>query len=402
MATTTGPPIQQSDINKVLQQLRLNHHENAFQENGIATIADMKLLSAEDIREIGVTILGERNRLKKWIADHREEIAEAIVVHQEENLKATINAKVLDEPSLTMYRTLFAFFDADNNGTIALGEFAASLKFLQVSENDVEISRLFQEADRDHSGAIDFDEFVEVMQRSHTHDPSMARLVGTLKVIKSVSVDSGIDLTEYFNADLVEGEMTKLTKSLSDYADNIVYTVPIHDDCTSVACHCVFNFVYGHDKLVELAARAMVREWWKTCTEELVGLDASEEQVVQDTMRTFICIVHQYCHINRRDAGRKELINVRFAAFVLASNRSVSRAARPKQEEPQVSHVAVPNAHPIPQVSHVAVSNAHPIHQVSHVAVPNARPIRQAMAAEIGKQIGKQAVLAIFSVLFSS
>lgn len=56
-----------SQVDQVLLELGLQQYANSFKENSIETVHDLKLLSTQDLKEIGLVKIGERNRLKSWI-----------------------------------------------------------------------------------------------------------------------------------------------------------------------------------------------------------------------------------------------------------------------------------------------------------------------------------------------
>ena len=53
-------------VSVVLAKIRLSHHGDLLLEHGIETAEDLKDLSKEQAQEIGVTKVGELNRLKRW------------------------------------------------------------------------------------------------------------------------------------------------------------------------------------------------------------------------------------------------------------------------------------------------------------------------------------------------
>eukprot|EP00957_Ditylum_brightwellii_P134957 10289826-Ditylum_brightwellii.AAC.1 len=51
------------EVHAILSHLNLLNHEEAFRENGIETWDDIALLTREDLSELGIVKIGERNRL---------------------------------------------------------------------------------------------------------------------------------------------------------------------------------------------------------------------------------------------------------------------------------------------------------------------------------------------------
>lgn len=58
-----------NSIEGLLQSLDLGRHSDSFRDNGITKIEDAELLSKQDIVDLGVDRIGERNRLLKWVAE---------------------------------------------------------------------------------------------------------------------------------------------------------------------------------------------------------------------------------------------------------------------------------------------------------------------------------------------
>uniref|UniRef100_A0A6U3Q6A7 SAM domain-containing protein n=1 Tax=Ditylum brightwellii TaxID=49249 RepID=A0A6U3Q6A7_9STRA len=52
---------------QILQSLSLSHHANTFDEHGIESSEDVRLLSREDLSALGVVKIGEQNRICAWI-----------------------------------------------------------------------------------------------------------------------------------------------------------------------------------------------------------------------------------------------------------------------------------------------------------------------------------------------
>ena len=54
------------EVSVILAESRISHHGDLFLEHGIEMADDLKDLSTEQAQEIGVTKIGDLNRLKKW------------------------------------------------------------------------------------------------------------------------------------------------------------------------------------------------------------------------------------------------------------------------------------------------------------------------------------------------
>ncbi|KAJ9602693.1 hypothetical protein H2200_012887 [Cladophialophora chaetospira] len=74
----------------------------------------------------------------------------------------TTNAKLSDE-ELQAFKDVFALFDKDGSGTITAQELGEIMKSLGQNPSDSELQDMINEVDVDHSGAIDFDEFIKMM-----------------------------------------------------------------------------------------------------------------------------------------------------------------------------------------------------------------------------------------------
>ncbi len=74
-------------------------------------------------------------------------------------------------PELARFRAAFDLFDADGSGEISVSELRLVLKSLGKSATDQELARLIKEHDKDHSGKMEFDEFVDFV-RSELSDLS--------------------------------------------------------------------------------------------------------------------------------------------------------------------------------------------------------------------------------------
>ena len=57
----------------------------------------------------------------------------------------------------------FKIFDDNGNGTLESDEFVKAIKDYGVDIEEIDIQNLFKTMDLDHSGAIDFNEFLRVI-----------------------------------------------------------------------------------------------------------------------------------------------------------------------------------------------------------------------------------------------
>eukprot|EP00515_Schizochytrium_aggregatum_P004381 CAMPEP_0202049240 /NCGR_PEP_ID=MMETSP0963-20130614/3254_1 /ASSEMBLY_ACC=CAM_ASM_000494 /TAXON_ID=4773 /ORGANISM="Schizochytrium aggregatum, Strain ATCC28209" /LENGTH=167 /DNA_ID=CAMNT_0048614233 /DNA_START=180 /DNA_END=683 /DNA_ORIENTATION=- len=70
----------------------------------------------------------------------------------------------LSQEQIEHYREAYSIFDKDNDGAVSLEELSHVLRCLGMNASDTEARRLFLEIDEDHSGKIDFKEFLVLMQ----------------------------------------------------------------------------------------------------------------------------------------------------------------------------------------------------------------------------------------------
>ncbi|KAL2443965.1 Calmodulin [Exophiala dermatitidis] len=67
------------------------------------------------------------------------------------------------EEEIKAYRDVFALFDKDGSGTITAQELGEIMRSLGQNPSDSELQDMINEVDIDHSGSIDFDEFLKMM-----------------------------------------------------------------------------------------------------------------------------------------------------------------------------------------------------------------------------------------------
>jgi len=74
-----------------------------------------------------------------------------------------IQAVQLSNAQLADLKTAFRMFDQDGNGKIDLKELEAVTKALCQPQTKVQLEKMLAKADKDKSGAIEFNEFVQMM-----------------------------------------------------------------------------------------------------------------------------------------------------------------------------------------------------------------------------------------------
>ena len=61
-------PTPASDRERILQRLRLSHYGDSFSVHSIHSPSDMRMLTEDQMKELGIWKIGERNRLMTWIS----------------------------------------------------------------------------------------------------------------------------------------------------------------------------------------------------------------------------------------------------------------------------------------------------------------------------------------------
>ncbi|KAJ2878380.1 hypothetical protein IWW38_006335, partial [Coemansia aciculifera] len=84
-------------------------------------------------------------------------------------VRPPVSKKTLTEEQLAEFREAFKLFDKDGDQTITAKELGEVLRSLDQAPTEAELLDMINEVDADGNGTIDFEEFVELMQR-HTSD----------------------------------------------------------------------------------------------------------------------------------------------------------------------------------------------------------------------------------------
>ncbi|XP_060186793.1 caltractin-like isoform X1 [Lycium barbarum] len=80
-------------------------------------------------------------------------------------------------------REAFDLFDTDNSGTIDAKELNVAMRALGFEASEEEINRMIAEVDKDGSGAIDFDEFVHMMNAKFGERDTKEELMKAFQII---------------------------------------------------------------------------------------------------------------------------------------------------------------------------------------------------------------------------
>ncbi|CAO3639510.1 unnamed protein product [Mucor fragilis] len=76
----------------------------------------------------------------------------------------------ISEEEMNSLKQAFALYDTNHNGAIDLQQFAEILKSLNIETNDDKLDVILKKVDKNHDGEIDFDEFVSAMTHLLTQD----------------------------------------------------------------------------------------------------------------------------------------------------------------------------------------------------------------------------------------
>ncbi|KIM43684.1 hypothetical protein M413DRAFT_443591 [Hebeloma cylindrosporum] len=72
------------------------------------------------------------------------------------------------EEKIASYKETFDLFDKDQNGTISTSELGSIMRAVGHNQTEQDLEDILKEIDKDNSGAVEFDEFVELMGRTFT------------------------------------------------------------------------------------------------------------------------------------------------------------------------------------------------------------------------------------------
>lgn len=86
-------------MSQILQELRLSAYEKNFRDEEIKTLEDLRNLSLDDIKEIGVTKVGDRNRLLQWINTQNSQPVVEVDANNGDSSNASITTTVVQQES---------------------------------------------------------------------------------------------------------------------------------------------------------------------------------------------------------------------------------------------------------------------------------------------------------------
>ncbi len=84
---------------------------------------------------------------------------------------------------LKEYRDAFELFDKDKDGTITAKELANVMKSLNQDPSEQELNEMIAEVDIDGNGHIDFEEFVNLMNRRSKETDAEEEVINAFKVL---------------------------------------------------------------------------------------------------------------------------------------------------------------------------------------------------------------------------
>ena len=89
----------------------------------------------------------------------------------------------IPDSRLKDFRNAFELFDKDKDGTITVKELANVMKTLNQDPSEHELAEMINEVDIDGNGAIDFDEFVQLMNRRCKETDAEEEVINAFKVL---------------------------------------------------------------------------------------------------------------------------------------------------------------------------------------------------------------------------
>ncbi|CAK9181242.1 unnamed protein product [Ilex paraguariensis] len=98
------------------------------------------------------------------------------------------------QPNMDEMKLVFAKFDSDKDGKLSKGEYKAILRALGKGSTTREVEKIFEVADLDGDGFIDFKEFLEVHKRVTTMDIRSAFRIFDLDGDGKITVEEVFEL----------------------------------------------------------------------------------------------------------------------------------------------------------------------------------------------------------------
>jgi calmodulin len=118
-------------------------------------------------------------------------------------------AQELTEAQIAEFKASFKLFDKNDDGVICSNELGAVMTSLGQNPTPAEVEVMIKEADADHSGTINFPEFLNLMLRKMKDN-------GTEKKIREAFKVFDIDKSGFISAAEIRQVMSNLGQKLSD------------------------------------------------------------------------------------------------------------------------------------------------------------------------------------------
>ncbi|KAK6171162.1 hypothetical protein SNE40_019410 [Patella caerulea] len=120
---------------------------------------------------------------------------------------------LLSDEETADYKEAFSLFDKDGDGTITTDELGTVMRSLGQEPTDQELQDMINEVDADGNGTIDFEEFLQMMNRKLKETDSDEELREAFRVFDK-------DGNGYISAHELRHVMTNLGEILTDHEVN--------------------------------------------------------------------------------------------------------------------------------------------------------------------------------------
>ncbi|KAM7482894.1 hypothetical protein LguiB_007477 [Lonicera macranthoides] len=118
-------------------------------------------------------------------------------------------AEQLTEEQISEFKESFKLFDQNGDGVISSNELGSVMKSLGQNPTEDEVQSMIKEVDADHSGTINFTEFLNLMAKK-------MKDAGVVKEIKEAFKVFDIDKSGFISAAEIKQVMSNLGQKLSD------------------------------------------------------------------------------------------------------------------------------------------------------------------------------------------
>ncbi|KAM7479595.1 hypothetical protein LguiA_027808 [Lonicera macranthoides] len=118
-------------------------------------------------------------------------------------------AEQLTEEQISEFKESFKLFDQNGDGVISSNELGSVMKSLGQNPTEDEVQFMIKEVDADHSGTINFTEFLNLMAKK-------MKDAGVVKEIKEAFKVFDIDKSGFISAAEIKQVMSNLGQKLSE------------------------------------------------------------------------------------------------------------------------------------------------------------------------------------------